>query len=142
MAGKLVFVGYGIVAPELQHNDYQGMNVKGKVVVTLSGKPKSFPSEEGAHFGSSREKRRHASENGAVGFITISTPTAEKVRPYQNLLNFLHTPAVRWLDKDGEPSGVFPKLKGSAYLSKEAANLLFADAKLNLKQIYDMLEKR
>ncbi len=141
MAGKLVFVGYGIVAPELQHNDYQGMNVKGKVVVTLSGKPKSFPSEEGAHFGSSREKRRHASENGAVGFITISTPTAEKVRPYQNLLNFLHTPAVRWLDKDGEPSGVFPKLKGSAYLSKEAANLLFADAKLNLKQIYDMLEK-
>ena len=95
MTGKLVFVGYGIVAPELQHNDYLDMDVKGKVVVALSGKPKSFPSEEGAHFGSSREKFRHASENGAVGFITISTPRGEKVRPYQNLLNFLHTPAVR-----------------------------------------------
>jgi hypothetical protein len=95
MTGKLVFVGYGIVAPELQHNDYQNIDVKGKVVVVLSGKPKSFPSENGAHFGSNHEKRRHASENEAVGFITISTPTGEKVRPYQNLLNYLHTPAVR-----------------------------------------------
>jgi Zn-dependent M28 family amino/carboxypeptidase len=141
MAGKLVFVGYGIVAPELQHNDYQDMDVKGKVVVALSGKPKSFPSEEGAHFGSSREKRRHASENGAVGFTTISTPTGEKVRPYQNLLNYLHTPAVRWLDKDGNPSGVYPQVKGTAYFSKEAAELVFADAEQNLEQIYAMLEK-
>ena len=141
MTGKLVFVGYGIVAPELQHNDYLDMDVKGKVVVALSGKPKSFPSEEGAHFGSSREKFRHASENGAVGFITISTPRGEKVRPYQNLLNFLHTPAVRWLDKDGNPSGVYPQIKGSTYFSKEAAELVFADAKQNLEQIYAMLEK-
>jgi Zn-dependent M28 family amino/carboxypeptidase len=140
MAGKLVFVGYGIVSPELQHNDYQDMDVKGKIVVTLSGKPKSFPSEEGAHFGSSREKLRHASANGAVGFITISTPRAEKVRPYQNLLNYLHTPAVRWLDKDGHPSGVYPQIKGSAYFSKEAAELVFADAEQNLEQIYGMLE--
>jgi hypothetical protein len=141
MSGKLVFVGYGIVAPELQHNDYQDMDVKGKIVVTLSGKPKSFPSEEGAHFGSSREKLRHASANGAVGFITISTPRAEKVRPYQNLLNYLHTPTVRWLDKDGQPSGVYPQIKGSAYFSKEAAELVFADAEQNLGQIYGMLEK-
>ena len=141
MAGKLVFVGYGIVAPELQHNDYQDLDVKGKVVVVLSGKPKSFPSEEGAHFGSSREKFRHASENGAIGFITISTPTAEKVRPYQNLLNYLHTPSVRWLDKDGVPSGVYPQIKGSAYFSKEAAEFVFADAQQNLEAIYAMLEK-
>jgi Zn-dependent M28 family amino/carboxypeptidase len=141
MAGKLVFVGYGIIAPELQHNDYQDLDVKGKVVVVLSGKPKSFPSEEGAHFGSSREKFRHASENGAIGFITISTPTAEKVRPYQNLLNYLHTPSVRWLDKDGVPSGVYPQIKGSAYFSKEAAEFVFADAQQNLEALYAMLEK-
>ncbi|WP_299084984.1 M28 family metallopeptidase [uncultured Paraglaciecola sp.] len=141
MAGKLVFVGYGIVAPELAHNDYQGLNVEGKIVVALHGKPKSFPSEEGAHFGSGREKLRHASENGAVGFITISTPLAEKVRPYQNLLNYLHTPTVRWLDKDGKPSGVYPEMTGSAYFSKEAAELVFADAEQSLEQIYAMLEK-
>jgi hypothetical protein len=67
LTGELVFVGYGIVAPLLQHDDYIDLNVKGKVVVVLSGKPKSFPSEEGAHFGSTSEKKRHAVENGAIG---------------------------------------------------------------------------
>ncbi|MFT2089361.1 M28 family metallopeptidase [Paraglaciecola sp. 2405UD69-4] len=140
MAGKLVFVGYGIVAPELQHDDYQGVDVKGKVVVVLSGKPKSFPSEEGAHFGSTSEKLRHASENGAVGYISISTPTAETVRPYQNLLNYIHTPRVKWLDVNGQVSGVYPEIKGTAYFSKEAAAILFENAELSLEQIYSMLE--
>ena len=139
--GDLVFVGYGIVAPELEHDDYQSVDVKGKVVVVLSGKPKSFPSEEGAHFGSTSEKKRHAVENGAIGYITISTPTAEKVRPYQNLLNYLHTPRVRWLDEQGNAAGVFPELQNSAYFSKEAAEILFAGAQLDLEQVYQMLEK-
>jgi hypothetical protein len=140
LKGQLVFAGYGIVAPELTHDDYLGLDVKGKVVVVLAGKPASFPSEEGAHFGSSSEKKRHAVENGAIGFISISTPTAEKVRPYQNLLNYLHMPSVRWLDERGEAANVFPQLQNSAYFSKEAAQILFADAKLNLEQIYQMLE--
>jgi hypothetical protein len=141
MAGELVFVGYGIIAAELKHNDYQDIDVKGKVVVTLSGKPQSFPSEEGAHFGSGREKLRYASEQGAVGYISISTPRAEKVRPYQNLLNFLHSPSVRWLDSQGKPAGVYPNIKGSAYMSAEAAALLFANAQHSLEQIYGMLEQ-
>jgi Zn-dependent M28 family amino/carboxypeptidase len=141
LEGKLVFVGYGIVAPELNHDDYSGLDVEGKVVVALSGKPKSFPSEEGAHFGSSFEKQKHATENGAIGFITVSTPTAEKVRPYQNLLNYLHTPSVRWLDASGQPADVFPQLQSSAYLSKEAAELVFAKAPQTLEQLYALLEE-
>lgn len=141
LTGKLIFVGYGIVAPELSHDDYAGLDVAGKVVVALSGKPKSFPSEEGAHFGSAFEKQKHAVQNGAIGFITVSTPTAEKVRPYQNLLNYLHTPSVRWLDASGQPSGVFPQLLSSAYLSQEAAEIVFARAPQNLAQIYAMLEQ-
>lgn len=141
LRGDVVFAGYGIIAPELEHDDYQNLDVEGKVVVVLSGKPKSFPSEEGAHFGSTSEKKRHAVENGAIGYITISTPTAEKVRPYQNLLNYLHTPRVRWLDVDGEAAGVFPELLNSAYFSKEAAEILFAGAPQNITQLYQMLEQ-
>lgn len=141
MAGKLVFVGYGIVAPELHHNDYQDIDVEGKIVVALTGKPKSFPSEEGAHFGSSSQKLKHAADNGAVGYITVSTPTGEKVRPYQNLLNFLHAPRVRWLNQDGQPANVFPQLKSGAYLSKDAAAKVFSGAEKSLEQIYQMLEK-
>ncbi|GAA0343035.1 M20/M25/M40 family metallo-hydrolase [Bowmanella denitrificans] len=141
LQGKLVFAGYGIVAPELQHNDYANLDVKGKVVVILSGKPTSFPSEEGAHFGSGSEKNRHAVANGAIGMITISTPLAEKVRPYQNLLNYLHMPSVSWLQADGQPANQYPQLQNSAYFSQEAAALLFAGAERSLADIYADLEQ-
>lgn len=138
--GKLVFAGYGIVAPQLNHDDYQDLDVDGKIVVVLQGKPVSFPSEEGAHFGSSSEKKRHAVENGAIGYISISTPLAEKVRPYQNLLNYLHTPSVRPLDADEQPVDAFPQLANTAYLSQDAARTLFASAPVSLDEIYQMLE--
>lgn len=141
LQGKLVFVGYGIVAPELNHNDYENIDVKGKVVVVLSGKPQSFPSEEGAHFGSSNQKYKHAVANGAIGYISISTPRAEKTRPYQNLLNFLHMPQVRWLDTQNKPDSAFPEILARAYLSKDAAAKVFENAPQNLAQIYAMLEK-
>ena len=58
----LVFVGYGIDAPELDHLDYAGVDVEGKVVVLFTGQPHDFPSEEGAHFASSAEKIKAAME--------------------------------------------------------------------------------
>lgn len=140
--GNLVFAGYGITAPELDHDDYAGLDVKGKVIVALSGKPVSFPSEEGAHFGSGAEKLKHAIANGAVGYITIPTPLSEKVRPYQNSLNYLHVPSVRFLDADGNPVGAFEELGGGALLHKDVAAKLFADAPMNLEQIYAELENQ
>ncbi|GAA0856152.1 M28 family metallopeptidase [Aliiglaciecola litoralis] len=138
--GQLVFAGYGITAPELNHDDYAGLDVKGKVVVILSGKPTSFPSEEGAHFGSGNEKRKHAIRNGAVGFITISTPLSEKVRPYQNSLNYLHVPTVRFLDKSGNPVDASPELGTTAQLHKDVAATLFEGAPKSLQEIYTLLE--
>ncbi len=140
VAGKAVFVGYGIVAEELEHDDYANIDVSGKIVVALSGKPGAFPSEEGAHFASSKQKLRYAAERGAVGFITLSTPAAEKVRPYQNQLNYLHTPRLRWLDSEGIPSGVNPQIKNTAYLPKPSAERLFMDAQFSLADIYELLE--
>ncbi|NMH59797.1 M28 family metallopeptidase [Alteromonas ponticola] len=141
MQGKMVFVGYGIVADELNHNDYQGLDVEGKIVVMLSGKPKSFPSEEGAHFASGYQKQKYAVEHGAIGIVTLSTPLAEKVRPYQSMLSYLHTPSMAWLDSNGEPANRFPQLQGSAYLSQPAAKKLFADAPVSLEDIYADLEE-
>ncbi|MCW8109960.1 M28 family metallopeptidase [Alteromonas ponticola] len=141
MQGEMVFVGYGIVANELQHDDYQDLDVEGKIVVMLSGKPKSFPSEEGAHFASGHQKQKYAAEHGAIGIITLSTPLAEKVRPYQSMLSYLHTPSMAWLDENGEPANRFPQLQGSAYLSQSAAKKLFANAPVSLDKIYADLEE-
>ncbi|MBT0586740.1 M28 family metallopeptidase [Alteromonas oceanisediminis] len=137
---KLIFVGYGITAPLLEHDDYAGLDVDGKIVVALSGKPQHFPSEEGAHFASGSQKQRYAAQNGAVGMITIVTPQSEKVRPYQNSLNYLHTPAMRWLKENGEPANVQKSLIGSAYLPMDSAELLFEGAQRSLDDIYTELE--
>lgn len=137
----LVFVGYGIVAEELEHNDYADLDVDGKIVVVLSGKPASFPSEEGAHFGSGYQKQAYAAERGAVGMITLSTPVSEKVRPYQSQLNYIHTPRMAWLSDEGVPANTFEQLKGSAFLSMPAAEQLFADAPVSLTDIYAQLEE-
>lgn len=138
---ELVFAGYGIIAPELGHDDYADLDVAGKVVIVLHGKPVQFPSEEGAHFGSSKQKDRNAVAKGAIGMITISTPLAEKVRPYQNLLNFLHIPKMRFLDSDGKPVDAFPQIQNTAYLSQPAARQLFAGEQLDLDGIYSLLEQ-
>ena len=137
----LVFVGYGIVADELEHNDYADLDVDGKIVVVLSGKPASFPSEEGAHFGSGYQKQAYATERGAVGMITLSTPVSEKVRPYQSQLNYIHTPRMAWLNDEGVPANTFEQLKGSAFLSMPAAEQLFADAPATLSDIFAELEE-
>lgn len=141
LTGDIVFVGYGIVAPELEHDDYVDLDVSGKIVAVLSGKPKSFPSEEGAHFASGRQKAKNAVDRGAIGVLTISTPTAEKVRPWAKLITRLHTPAMRWLKQDGNAAGSFPQLQQTAYLSKAAASVLFSGAEQSLEQIYAQLEK-
>lgn len=41
VTAPLVFVGYGIVAPERGRDDYAGLDVKGKIVVVLSGAPRA-----------------------------------------------------------------------------------------------------
>lgn len=141
VAGDLVFVGYGIIAPELNHNDYADIDVKDKIVVMLSGKPQSFPSEEGAHFASGYQKGKYAAENGAIGTIVIPTPRSEKARPYERSLSYIHVPRVRWLKEDGTPANTFAQLKNGASLSPDTAKMLFADEQMTLDDIYAELEE-
>ncbi|WP_448553540.1 M28 family metallopeptidase [Thalassotalea montiporae] len=131
-----VFVGYGVVDKAFGLDDYAGLDVKGKVVVMLTGRPESLPSEEGAHIGSSREKARHAAERGAVGIVTIHTPKREKVRKFSVSAKYAATPSYSWLDKNSQPFGKYPELKGSAYIDRDAALPLFEGAEMSLEQIF------
>jgi Zn-dependent M28 family amino/carboxypeptidase len=73
LTAETVFVGYGIQAPQLNHDDYANKNVEGKIVVIISGAPKSFPSTELAHFANYGTKFETAVRNGASGII-LTTP--------------------------------------------------------------------
>ena len=132
-----VFVGYGLVADDYDYDDYKGLDVEGKIVVMLTGRPESWPSEEGAHLASGKEKARYAVERGAVGIVSLHTPKREKVRSYTTSLNYLGTPTLRWLDKDGNPHGSREEIKGSAYLNLEAGKKLFKNAPTSLETIFE-----
>ncbi|WP_306518518.1 M28 family metallopeptidase [Rheinheimera sp.] len=137
---ELVFVGYGMVSKEFGLDDYAGLDVKGKVVVMLPGRPSKLPSEEAAHLGSL--KQRLAAEHGAIGIITLHTPQEEKTRPYANSLMYLNSARVRWVNDKGVSEGDYPQLKAGAYLHMEAAKPLFDGAKESLDSIFAKLEKK
>lgn len=72
----LVFAGYGIVAPEYNWNDYQGLDVKGKTVVVMVNDPgfldaKLFKGANMTYYGRWRYKFEEAARQGATGVIII-----------------------------------------------------------------------
>lgn len=72
----LVFAGYGISAPKLNHDDYKGLDVKGKMVIVLSRVPEGkFGSTETAHLATNRAKVDMAYKQGAVGVFVMPPPT-------------------------------------------------------------------
>jgi hypothetical protein len=48
VSGPMIFVGYGVTAPDQRYDDYAGIDAKGKLVVVLAGGPPGFPSTERA----------------------------------------------------------------------------------------------
>lgn len=125
VSAPVVFVGYGVSAPELDYDDYTGIDVKGKIVAYLNGAPASFPSNQRAYYSSS--KAENAVAHGAVGTIAFSMPT--------DLRNRIETAAprnrqgiYRWVDKQGKPQRTYPAIKGAASLGDSTARLLFANA--------------
>jgi hypothetical protein len=66
---SLVFVGYGISAPEAGYDDYAGLDVKGKIVVIVRGAPDTFEGTIRAHSMSRSTIITTAISKGAVGVI-------------------------------------------------------------------------
>jgi len=75
---ELVFVGYGIVAPEYDWNDYEGLDVEGKTVVMLVNDPGFATKDEGVfkgnamtYYGRWTYKFEEAGRQGADAAIVI-----------------------------------------------------------------------
>lgn len=116
--GELVFAGFGIDAPFLNYSDFDDIDIKGKIAVVLAGKPKTFPSEEGAHY--SRKSTEALVKRGAIGVISIYTPTVEKIWPFSRAKEYLDKPRIKWLDEAGEVQNGYPEILASARLSIDA----------------------
>jgi hypothetical protein len=71
-----VFAGYGLKVPEKNYDDLAGLDVKGKIVVYLSGGPSSIPGPLKAHYSSGGERWKYLKAAGAVGVASIQNPKA------------------------------------------------------------------
>ena len=122
----LVFAGYGITAPAFGLDDYAGLDVRGKIVVVLWGRPPELPPEEGAHFGNGRTKAELAVRLGAIGLIQLATPRSEIVSPFHLARQYADTVSMDWLAPDGSGGSDIAGLRVSATVSVQAAPKLVA----------------
>lgn len=135
-----VFVGFGIVAPDLGRDDYYGLDVDGKIVVMLSGTPKGIQTEERAYYGNT--KGAEASKRGAIGVVTLETPTRETIYSFARLVGEgrLESARMSWLSPDGTPFSRAPNLRASGYLSLAGGRKLIEGAGLDFDAVMQTAE--
>jgi hypothetical protein len=79
----LVFAGYGITAPDLNYDDYGGLDVRGKIVMALTREPRPkdpmspFRRPEAYHYSQRNHKIINAREHGARGILFVAHPAVD-----------------------------------------------------------------
>ncbi len=125
----MVFVGYGIVAPEEGWNDYQGLDVKGRIVVMMvndpmptAAEPLRFNGKGLTYYGRWTYKFEEAARKGAAGVLLIHT-TESASYPWSVASNG-HGKEQFHLAGKGNPM--------QGWLHEDTARALFAAAGKNL----------
>jgi hypothetical protein len=111
VSGEMIFVRYGIAAPELEHDHYKGVDARGKILVYLSGVPASFPPEAKDYHASPDLKQRVAQAKGAKAVVEVLTPPSHVLTPlsdkdWARFRAFAESEGrIVWLGEDGTPDG-------------------------------------
>jgi Zn-dependent M28 family amino/carboxypeptidase len=129
----IVFVGYGIEAPEYKWDDFKGVDVKGKVVLVIvneppSKDPKFFNGEALTYYGRWTYKFEEAARKGAVGALIIHRTDLASYGWDVVRNSWSAEQVALGNDKD-------PKLKAAAWIQLEVAKKLMSAANLNLDEM-------
>lgn len=121
-----VFAGFCFHSKDHDRDDFEGLDLDGKIAFCLWGAPKFLNSEERAHFGSTIVQR--VSARGAVGVVALWTPTLENVFPFEKFekIESSGSSRMRWLQADGVPFSLAPNIQTGAGLSLAGAKKVFA----------------
>ena len=132
VAGDLVFVGYGIVAPEYQWDDYKDVDVKNKIVVVLVNDPglrdsTIFRGKILTYYGRWTYKIEEAQRQGAAGILLVHT-TESATYPWTTVQSSWTGPQVRI---EQPPTS----LVMAGWLQQDAAARLFSQAGQSLESL-------
>lgn len=138
ITAPVVFVGFGVMAPELKHDDYAGVDVTGKIVALVRGAPASFPPTQRAHHSSTSLKMQNAGKHGAVGLLYLASRPAR----WERIVRQLKKGGMKWVDSDGTPQPEVPAgLQGRAYIGPAGLKKLLADGPMSAKDLYAAVRK-
>ncbi len=135
----LVFVGYGIVAPEYQWNDYAGLDVKGKTVVILvndpgyaTGDPNLFRGKAMTYYGRWTYKYEEAARQGAAAALIVHDegPAAYGWNVVESSWS---GPQIDLKRADDGAS----RVKAEGWISNETARKIFAAGDLSYDGLHD-----
>jgi len=129
---EVVFVGYGIQAPEYDWDDYKGVDLKGKILLMMNNDPdwdpELFAGETRLWYGRWDYKYLSAARQGAAGAIIIHT-TPSAGYPFQVV-------QTSWTGVQFElPAGDEPRGQVSAWVTEGSARELVAMAGLDLDEL-------
>ena len=125
---EIVFVGYGVIAPEQNWNDYAGLDVKGKTVVILVNDPGFLRGDETlfkgramTYYGRWTYKFEEAARQGAAAALIVHD---EKPAGYGwDVVVNSWSGEQHDLPRSGDPE---PRLPAQGWISMDAAKALFA----------------
>jgi Zn-dependent M28 family amino/carboxypeptidase len=136
---EVVFVGYGIQAPEFDWDDFKGADLNGKVLLIMNNDPEWDPELFGGEtrlwYGRWDYKYQKAADMGAVGAIVIHT-TPSAGYPFQVLQTSRAGPQFQL------PAGDEARSQITAWMVEEAARKLVAMAGLDLDELRESADNR
>jgi Zn-dependent M28 family amino/carboxypeptidase len=142
-ASELVFVGYGVNAPEQKWNDYAGVDVKGKTVVMFVNDPgfhsqdeKLFEGKRMTYYGRWTYKFEEAARQGAAAALIIHDN--EGASYGWEVVKNSWSGAQFDLPAKDDPD---PRLPAQGWITGEAARRLLADLGQDLDQLYQAANK-
>jgi Zn-dependent M28 family amino/carboxypeptidase len=137
---EVVFVGYGITAPEQHWDDFKGVDVRGKVLLVMNNDPATdpglFAGKTRLYYGRWTYKYEEAARRGAAGVIIIHT-TPSAGYPWQVVQASWEG---RLLELPARPDE--PRVAVKMWATEEAARKLAALGGKDLDQLRQAAERR
>jgi Zn-dependent M28 family amino/carboxypeptidase len=136
---EIVFVGYGIQAPEYEWDDFKGMNLHGKILLMMNNDPESdpkiFEGSKRLYYGRWDYKYESAARQGAAGAIIIHT-TPSAGYPFTVVQTSWTGEAFELRETGSE------RMAMKGWLTEEASSKLVAHAGFQLKDLLQQAESR
>lgn len=109
--GGIVFVGYGVVSPELKRDDLAGLELKDKVVIILNGQPTSVDAPAWRRATSPQTRAMNIFGRGAAAMIVANVGTP--AQPFSTVANYLSRRRVSLASSPNPPFKIPPVLLAS-----------------------------